>query len=93
MEASLMVLVSLVCLACLTTISAAVLLQPLASMGRGGGKRSSDIACSFASFRMAPLRFSTYGELDRGSALELEPLTRADSKNSACFADPNTDSD
>nr|XP_054923642.1 uncharacterized protein LOC129383295 [Dermacentor andersoni] len=82
-----------ICLACLSTISAAVLLHPLASITHLGSTRwTSEIGDAFGTRRMAPLRFSHYGD-DRGSAIELEPLTGEPSTNAGCLAEPETDSD
>ncbi|XP_075724156.1 uncharacterized protein LOC142766817 [Rhipicephalus microplus] len=93
METSLVVLVSLVCLACLTTISAAVLLQPLASIAHGGNSRwVADFGVAFSTRRMAPVRFSHLGG-DVGSALELAPLKGDPSTDAGYLVEAESDSD
>ncbi|KAH6942836.1 hypothetical protein HPB50_010783 [Hyalomma asiaticum] len=82
-----------VCFACLTTISAAVLLQPLASVAHCGSTPwTSDLEDVFVTLRMPALRFSHLVG-DQASALELEPLTGEPSTDAGCSAETESDRD
>ncbi|KAL1470064.1 hypothetical protein MTO96_040695, partial [Rhipicephalus appendiculatus] len=81
-----------VCLACLTTISAAVLLQPLASITHGSSRWVPDLEGAFATRKIPPLRFSHLGG-DLGSALELVPLRGDPSTDAGYLAEAESDSD